>query len=547
MNEITGNTVYDAVAYPSYTHANSHIDGLATQAVLHGLKPAPIDASRVLELGCGDGSNLVPMAYGLPGSRFVGIDLSKCAVDRGRQMISDLGLSNVELRQGDLLEIHESWGIFDYIIVHGLFSWVPPEVREKILQICGTHLAPHGVAFISYLAYPGAHVRAMLRDMMLFRAGDAVAPEVIQGLAREVATLVASSAPVGDVVQRALQVEAARVLEAAPDFLFHDDLAEWNAPYYFVQFLHAAGQHGLQYLSEADPTEMQVLHLSPVVREQLNRLAPNRIQREQYLDFIKGRRFRQTLLCRTGIQVDETGGPGRLAGLRLASSSTGPGAPIDLTPGIEVSFHSLRGPRLDTGYAAGKAMLALLVESWPRRLPVEVVAAEVQAQLTAAGLPVTEDQDAFLRPVWEFVVQLHLGGILEIHMDPTRQDPQIAVKPYASPIARWQALRGSFVTSLRHVGMTYKDPWVIRLLPYLDGTRDREALIELLRSWEVSLSGPEAGSAGVAMLLEERLKNLADSGFLCAQSGSGYRAIGVDQPVRPPAEMGLDLPGGTDL
>jgi tRNA G46 methylase TrmB len=67
-------TAYDEVLYPSYTHNQTHPDRLATIATLFGLTPAPVERCRVLELGCGNGSNLVPMAYGLPGSEFVGID-----------------------------------------------------------------------------------------------------------------------------------------------------------------------------------------------------------------------------------------------------------------------------------------------------------------------------------------------------------------------------------------------------------------------------------------------------------------------------------------
>ena len=76
MTPLAGATPYDEVRYPSYTHTPSHPDRLATQAILFGLTPAPVAACRVLELGCGDGSNLVPMAYGLPGSHFTGIDLA---------------------------------------------------------------------------------------------------------------------------------------------------------------------------------------------------------------------------------------------------------------------------------------------------------------------------------------------------------------------------------------------------------------------------------------------------------------------------------------
>src|SRR5580693_4601208 len=118
-------TSYDSVIYPSYTHPQTHPDRLAVIGSLFGLEPAPVNRCRVLELGCGNGTNLVPMAWGLPQSEFVGIDLAALPVERGQRMIRDLALKNVRLVQGDLLQVDAGWGKFDYIIAHGLYSWVP--------------------------------------------------------------------------------------------------------------------------------------------------------------------------------------------------------------------------------------------------------------------------------------------------------------------------------------------------------------------------------------------------------------------------------------
>ena len=75
--------------------------------------------------------------------------------DDGRATIATLQLGNIELRQGDITELGEKDGIFDYIICHGVFSWVPPPVQDKILELCTRNLAPQGVAYVSYNTYPG--------------------------------------------------------------------------------------------------------------------------------------------------------------------------------------------------------------------------------------------------------------------------------------------------------------------------------------------------------------------------------------------------------
>src|SRR6267142_1438469 len=161
----TPRTSYDEVPYDSKAFSETHPDRLATVATLFGMQPADVEHCRVLELGCADGSNLIPMAVGLPESAFAGIDLSPRQVGDGQATIATLGLKNVTLRVGSILDVGADEGIFDYIVCHGVYSWVPPEVQNRILTICNRNLAPNGVAYVSYNTYPGWHVRGMVRDL----------------------------------------------------------------------------------------------------------------------------------------------------------------------------------------------------------------------------------------------------------------------------------------------------------------------------------------------------------------------------------------------
>ena len=95
------------------------------------MNPPPIDNCRVLEIGCASGGNLIPMAVTLPNSYFVGIDFAERQIADGQQVVAALGLTNVRLLAEDVLQITADFGQFDYIIAHGIYSWVPPEVREK--------------------------------------------------------------------------------------------------------------------------------------------------------------------------------------------------------------------------------------------------------------------------------------------------------------------------------------------------------------------------------------------------------------------------------
>lgn len=163
-------TSYDRVPYKSHPFRQSHPDRLAVIATLHGMSPPPIERARVLELGCASGGNLLPIADQFPEGTFLGLDLSSRQIQDGQRLIERAGLKNVELRHQDILTFDAPPESFDYILCHGVFSWVPDAVQRKILDICGKCLSPNGVAYVSYNTYPGWHMRGMVRDIMRYRA-----------------------------------------------------------------------------------------------------------------------------------------------------------------------------------------------------------------------------------------------------------------------------------------------------------------------------------------------------------------------------------------
>jgi len=152
--------------------------------VLYGLNPPSVEMCRVLEVGCGDGNNLVPMAVSLPQSEFVCIDLSAVAIEKGKTISAQINLANVRLETLDLLDDLADLGQFDFIIAHGFYSWVPPHVQKRLLSVCDQHLSSNGIAFVSYNTYPGCHLRKAVRDLMLFqiqRSGSGLADRAKSG------------------------------------------------------------------------------------------------------------------------------------------------------------------------------------------------------------------------------------------------------------------------------------------------------------------------------------------------------------------------------
>ena len=163
-------TSYDELPYLGRVHIQTHVQRIATIAAVFQVTCPAIEDCRILELGCGDGSNLINMAYQLPNSTFIGIDASQVQVDRGNDMIAAVPLHNIQLHAQDIMSFDLNQQPFDYIICHGVFSWVPAPVREQILRICKALLSPKGIAYVSYNTLPGWRLYGTLRDMMHYHA-----------------------------------------------------------------------------------------------------------------------------------------------------------------------------------------------------------------------------------------------------------------------------------------------------------------------------------------------------------------------------------------
>lgn len=486
--------LYDEVPYPGLPLPQTHPSQLATLGFLHGLNPAQVERCRVLELGCANGGNLIPMALDLPESEFVGIDLSEQAIATGQQVIDSLSLKRIQLRQLDLMNLGADFGEFDYVIAHGLYSWVPAEVRDRILDICREHLSANGIAYISYNTYPGFHRRQMFREMMLYHTRNVEEPleRVRQGV--ELVECIAEARSKDEVPRALLEEELQHFADSAPWYLYHDDLAATNAAFYFFDFIGKARERRLQYLSEADFYEMQD-HLYPEnVVERLRRFAGDDvILREQYLDFIKGRTFRQTLLCREEARVDRTIGPRQARRLYFASLARPVSGQPDLTSDKLEEFRGSRGAALKTDYPPAKAALFRLGTVWPQSVPFN-------------GLASGSADETLAEMLW----QAFAAGLVEANIRPWKFVSKPGERPAASALARLEAQSASLVTNQRHTAVELEDDTDRFLVMHLDGTRDRSALLASLAEFARS----RAEEAVTAEALEMRLNRLAEYALL---------------------------------
>jgi methyltransferase-like protein/SAM-dependent methyltransferase len=478
-------TGYDLVPYESRPYPQTHPDRLGTVARLFGV-PAPTpDRCNVLELGCAGGGNLIAMAVELPESTFLGVDASSRQVGEGVETIEALGLRNVDVRHANILELTDL-GTFDYVVCHGVFSWVPEAVQERILEICAQTLTESGIAYVSYNTYPGWHFRGMVREMMRYHAARFEDPAVrVQQAAALLdflaSSVVAKDGPYGQFLKQELDL----LRRLSGSYLFHEHLEENNEPLYFHRFVERAAAHGLRYLGEADVSSMAAFRFPENVRATLRRISSDQIQAEQYLDFLRNRMFRQTLLCHDGVEVQRTVAPERLFDMHVAGAV----APEALEPAAQASrtFRGRGNQRVTSEDPALTTALELLADAWPATLPF--------AKLAEAANATDSSREALAARL----LRLYLsGGPVELHVTPPPFVGEVSERPSASPLARHQAGRSGAVTNLRHERVQLGD--VERfVLRELDGSRDRPAIVASLQ--EAIRSGVLTPSGGQNLLV----------------------------------------------
>jgi SAM-dependent methyltransferase len=463
MSSVTAaRTTYDDLEYSNNAYSQTHPARLASRAILHGVAAADPRRARVLELGCGAGGNLIPMAYELPESAFVGIDLAATPIEKAREFAAGAGVTNVRFVQGSVTEIDASWGQFDFIIAHGLLSWVPEFVQDAIFRVLGENLAPHGVAHVSFNAYPGCKIREIIRDLMLFHARGATAPDERIRRAREAVAMLAKSSATADTVQALFRDEAQRVADWADLSVFHDDLAEDFHPFYFLDFVGRAAQRGLQFLGEASLVDNVGWNLTPEALAAASEWSQgDRLAYEQYLDFYRLRRFRHTLLCRAGIPLERSARPESLERLWVSAQAHRSGAASD--DGVE--YRGDTGARITTKHKLTIEILDTIRSLWP----------------ASEAFPDFADRFAAPRAdIADLLLKLEAASMIELRGCPNRA-VRAGERPEASAVARWLLGHGVHrITNLMHRSIEINDENGRILIRMLDGARTREELVRAL-------------------------------------------------------------------
>jgi methyltransferase-like protein/2-polyprenyl-3-methyl-5-hydroxy-6-metoxy-1,4-benzoquinol methylase len=507
---------YDDVVYESHVLFYTNPACLAATGRLYGLQPPAVERCRVLELGCATAGNLLSLAVTLPHASFVGVDSSARQIREGLDHAKALGLTNIALHQCDILDVGKDFGTFDYIICHGVYSWVPSTVADQILSICARRLSPQGIAYVSYNTYPGWHIKAMIRDMMLYHVRQVNEPLQRVREARTFLHVLARSVGDQEDLYKRLLAQQAEDLEQGEDaYVFHEFLEDVNTPVYFHEFTARAAANGLQYLGPARFSSWEQA-LSPEIHEALSSVP--RLVREQYLDFLGNRTFRRSLLCHAAAPVAAAPQAEAVRDLYLMAEVSPLSETPDVTSSAVEEFRAGAEGVVSTNHPLAKAILTVLAEAHPLAVPFGSLRSLVQDRLAIAHDPSKSEHI-----LMEAVLHCAQANLLELRSAPPSFAAEISERPLASPLARLQAQGPGLIGNLRHrlVEVADLDRIVLR---YLDGAHDLTALhheatkaiaageIELQDAAAVPIRDPaaiaEAMDAALGPALE-RLKNQA--------------------------------------
>lgn len=499
---------YNQFPYSSHAYPHCAPEQLAAVAYAFGHDAPEVGTARILELGAAAGGNLIPAAIRNPGAQLVGLDLSDVQIATANEQARRLSLENIKFIRADLAEMDPAaLGEFDYIICHGLYSWVPPHVQEAMLRICSENLGSQGVAFVSYNTYPGWKAKEVVRDAMLLHARQGTSPESRIAHAKAMMGFLQNVSSPGGVMAAAVRESVSLIRGAGDQYLAHEYLEPYNLPCYFQDFVNRARDHGLMYLAEAEPSMMVPANYGHAIAETLGRtFAHDQVVMEQYLDFAVNRAFRQTLLVKAG-----EGAPRALHMSRERLRPLHYSAKLVCEQGRTVLDGSLQryvgqgGALMDVSHGALKIAIDRLADVWPGTVSRDELMLEAQslplhhAGISPQQIPVAID---------ELLEYLVVRGWARIRLEPVSITGTISTHPILDACVKRMIpeLRGdgdeAHVVNAWHESVDLS-PDERRLVPHLDGKNDHAALAERL---------VQAGSNKPSM--EALLKGLSQKGLL---------------------------------
>jgi len=428
---------YDEVVYESFAYPQTHHTHLYTVANLFGMNPVDFKHANVLELGCAGGGNLAPLAYAYPEASFFGIDISQEQVTQAEHMREKLGFDNLEFQQQDIMKFkpRNKREKYDYIICHGIFSWVPEVVRTRIFEICNEYLSDNGLAIISYNALPGWNAVRSLRDMMIYHVKRFDNPVDKINQARLLLQFLAdnvnkSNASYLGIIENEIQL----LSNANASYFYHDHLEGENEQFYLSDFVKMAREHNLEYVGDTNVSSMYIGNMPQDAMDKL-KVINDIVDQEQYMDFIKNRRFRSSILCKQGNNINRNLVKEKILDYYL--SFTSPATVSEESSEKKVTFN-FAGFSFDTNEEISTTLFKELAAQGIKPIHAKELIKITQEKLGLNGSEVVETI------LLNNGLNLLLRGFINIYSDIPSYVSDISQKPEAYKVARYEAAMNNY-------------------------------------------------------------------------------------------------------
>ncbi len=467
---------YDEFPYESYVYPQTHPERLYTIGKLFGLNPVDINKARILEIGGAGGGNVIPIALLYPKTNTVSFDLSNEQIAQANKSKKAMGIKNIEFLQRDLTKLEKDLGEFDYIICHGVFSWVPDFVRDEIFEVCRRHLSKDGLAVISYNVLPGWAAVNSLRDMMVYHTQDFKTPQEQIKEARNLLNFMYENTPPSNEVYRQIIDRERKILSTTNDsYVFHEHLESENHQYYLHDFVKMALDHKLTYVGDAEISTMYLGNFNEKVRETLGAIK-DIVRQEQYIDFLTNRRFRHSILARedNAKKINRNLNMDQISQFYVQARFRPDTKPSEDGSVRFIAFSNAEAHFGSTDETTHKVFTALAEKNRP--VKIETLAAELKKTQNI-------DPEATKTVFARNGLTLLLQNFLSLHEHEVAFENHVSKKPRAFSWARHQAETGDknlkSVTNLKRETVAVT-PLAKTLLPYLDGKHTHEQLIDEL-------------------------------------------------------------------
>lgn len=474
---------YDEVPYVSYALQETSPAFMRSCAALFAVEAPDPRKARILELGCAGGNNIIAIAATYPGSECVGIDLSQVQIDEGQKVVDAVGIKNLKLQKRSIADINEADGKFDYIIAHGVISWVPKDMQQKILDICNKNLSENGIAYISYNTLPGWSTSNAIREMMKFHTDGFTDPAMRASQARELLQFIKNSHKgfEKNLYSQIIEHEVSTLAKESDWYLLHDYLEDNNTQFYFHQFIEMTRSHNLQYLCETHLSTMTTKHFPEEIAKTLAGTG-NIIRMEQYIDFITNRRFRSTLLCHREISVKRNILQERIEDKFFTSRFRIPEElkTYDYNSAKPLVFKLPNNLSTTTSNIVMILAFEVLGEQKSKPVNLEKLTSLILDKMKKHKVKEQYNEQSVRQILMLNLLGSIFAGGIYLHMDEGNFITKVSEKPEIFNLARYQAKTQEWVTSLNQKIINV-DEFDKELLPLLDGTNNINSITGLLQ------------------------------------------------------------------